>query len=95
LAAAVASLSNTKNVDRLTSESSSSPRVTVEGRAVCFDDVSGAGVAADAPPTIAKDMPAAPHTGKAIFGRFFGACFVRAMDRVSVPVSNFQRVSLR
>jgi hypothetical protein len=36
--------------------------------------------AADAPPAIAKDMPAAPHAGKAVLRRFcFAACFARAI----------------
>jgi hypothetical protein len=42
--------------------------------------------AADAPPAIAKDMPAAPHAGKAVLRRFcFEACFARAI--VGPPVS--------
>jgi hypothetical protein len=76
-----ASLSKTKNVDRLTSESSSSPSVTTDGRALCFDAVSAVGATpADAPPAMARDMPAAPQTGKAIFGPFrFETCFARAI----------------
>jgi hypothetical protein len=76
-----ASLSKTKNVDRLTSESSSSPSVTTDGRALCCDEVSAVGATpADAPPAIAKDMPAAPHAGKVIFRPFrFDACFARAI----------------
>jgi hypothetical protein len=36
--------------------------------------------AADAPPAIAKDMPAAPHAGNAVLRRFcFEACFARAI----------------
>ncbi len=68
------------------SESSSSPSVMTGGSAVPCDDpfVVGA-TAADAPPAIAKDIPAAPHAGKAIFGRFrFDACFARAI--VELPV---------
>jgi hypothetical protein len=37
--------------------------------------------AADAPPAIAKDIPAAPHAGKAVFRRFrFEVCFARAIS---------------
>jgi hypothetical protein len=36
---------------------------------------------ADAPPPIAKDIPAAPNAGKAIFRRFrFEPCFARAIE---------------
>jgi hypothetical protein len=63
------------------SESSSSPRVITGGSIVrCDGEFAVGAVAADAPPAIAKDIPAAPHTGKAIFGRFrFEACFARAI----------------
>jgi hypothetical protein len=46
----------------------------------CDDPFVVGATAADAPPAIAKVIPAAPHTGKAIFGRFrFEACFARAI----------------
>lgn len=79
-AAAELSRSKTKNFDRLTSESSSSPRV-MTGSIRCDDPFSaGATPVADAPPTIAKDIPAAPHTGKAFFECFlFETGFARAM----------------
>jgi hypothetical protein len=81
----------TKNVERLMSESSSSPSVTAEGSAVPFDVVSAVGATpADALPAIAKDIPAAPHTGKAIFERFrFGACFARAIVEPPVPANSW------
>jgi len=61
------------------SESSSSPNV-LTGTACCGDVFAPSTSAADAPPAIAKDMPAAPHTGKACLERFrFEACFGRAM----------------
>jgi hypothetical protein len=41
--------------------------------------VAGA-TAAEAPVAIARDIPAAPHTGKALLKRFcFETCFVRAI----------------
>lgn len=78
--AAELSRSKTKNFDRLTSESSSSPRVITGS--VCRDDAFSAGATpvADAPPAIAKDIPAAPQTGKAFLECFrFETGFVRAM----------------
>ena len=53
----------------------------MEGNAVRLADVSAAGATpADAPPAIAKDIPAAPQAGKAIFRRFrFATCFARAI----------------
>jgi hypothetical protein len=79
----VLSRSKTKNFDRLTSESSSSPRV-ITGSARCDDPVSAGTTPADAPLAIARDIPAAPHTGKAfIEGLLFEACFVRAMAEPS------------
>jgi hypothetical protein len=81
------SLSKTKNVDRLTSESSSSPSVISCVGAVFCNGKSAAGVpvAADAPPAI-DNNPAAPKTGTAFERRFrFRACF--ACDMVSPPIS--------
>src|SRR5262245_23563439 len=76
---AVASRSYTKNLERVTSESSSSPRV-ITGRVCCGEVFSPLTIAADAPPVIAKDMPAAPHTGNAGLERFrFEVCFTRAI----------------
>jgi len=44
--------------------------------------------AADAPLAIAKDTPAAPHTGRDILERFrFEACFARAMAEPPISVS--------
>jgi hypothetical protein len=47
-----------------------------------FEKTSAAGgVAADAPPAIAKDIPAAPHTGNVVPRRFrFEAGFARAIQ---------------
>jgi hypothetical protein len=43
-------------------------------------------VAADAPPAIVKDIPAAPNTGKAIRRRFcFVARFARAIAKPPIP----------
>src|SRR4051794_20331484 len=82
---AVASRSYTKNFERVTSESSSSPRV-ITGRVFCGAVVAPSTTAADALPAIAKDMPAAPHTGNAGPERFrFEACFVRAMAELPCP----------
>jgi hypothetical protein len=51
----------------------------------CDGAFSVGATAADAPPAIAKDAPAAPHIGKAVLGRFrFESCFVRAI--VEPPV---------
>jgi hypothetical protein len=71
------------------SESSSSPSVTAEGSALPFDAASAVGATpADAPPAIAKDIPAAPHTGKVALERLrFEACFARAMVESPVPAS--------
>jgi hypothetical protein len=96
----VLSLSKTKNVDRLMSASSSSPRVTTDGSAVRCDGAFAVGATpAEAPPAIAKDMPAAPHTGKAIFGRLcFEVCFARAIvvpptSASKYPVANVVMVA--
>src|SRR6266849_1797843 len=44
--------------------------------------------AADAPPAIAKDTPAAPNTGMAVFRRFrFEACFACAIAEPPMPTS--------
>jgi hypothetical protein len=63
------------------SEISSSSRVTSgAGAAVCDDAFVVGAIAADAPPAIAKDIPAAPQTGKAFCRRFrFEVCFARAI----------------
>jgi hypothetical protein len=91
--AAVFSLSKTKNVDRLTSESSSSARVMTEGSAVCCDGAFAVGaIAADPSPAIVNETPAAANTGKAILERFrFEACFARATAKPPVPVSKYSR----
>src|SRR5436190_6497973 len=82
---AVASRSYTKNLERVTSESSSSPRV-ITGRVFCGAVFAPSTTAADALPAIAKDMPAAPHIGNAGPERFrFEACFVRAMADLPCP----------
>ena len=48
--------------------------------------------AADAPPAIAKDIPAAPHIGKAGLERFrFEACFARAMVGLPYSLKTTQR----
>jgi hypothetical protein len=64
-------LSKTKNVDKLTSEISSSPSVmTPRGVGLC-DGISATDPTADAPPpAIAKDTPAIPNTGAALLRRF-------------------------
>jgi hypothetical protein len=47
--------------------------------------MSVAGAFADAPPIIAKDTPAAAHTGKAVFERFrLNPCFAFAIAETSV-----------
>ena len=49
----------------------------------CDGAFSVGATAADAPPAIAKDTPAAPHTGKAVLERFrLEACFARAMPNL-------------
>jgi hypothetical protein len=82
-------LSNTKNVDRLTSETSDSPSVVIGVSVGRCDGTSAVGAtAADAPPAIASDIPAAPQAGKATFERFrFAGCLARAIKRV-LPASN-------
>jgi hypothetical protein len=91
----VLSRSKTKNFDRLTSESSSSPRV-ITGSVRCDDPLSAGATAADALPAIAKDIPAAPHTGKAFLERFFfEACFARAIFEPPLPASKMLNGSLR
>ena len=92
---AMLSRSKTKNFDRMMSESSSSPRV-ITGSVGCDDPFcSGATPVADAPPAIAKDIPAAPHTGRALLERFrFETCFARAMAEPPVSVSNSTDVTL-
>jgi hypothetical protein len=87
----VFSLSKIKNVDKLTSESSSSRRLMTGGDAVPCDDAFGVGsTAADALPAIAKDTPAAPHTGKAVLERFrLEVCFMRAMAEPRVCVNKY------
>ena len=53
------------------SEISSSPSVVTEGSDVPRDDGSAVGAtAADVLPAIAREIPAAPHAGKAILRRF-------------------------
>jgi len=75
---AVASRSYRKNLERVTSESSSSPSVTTGSRA-CEGAFSPRTTAADAPLAIAKDIPAAPHIGKAFERLRLEACLARAM----------------
>src|SRR3954470_14507158 len=76
---AVASRSYRKNLERVTSESSSSPSVTTGSRA-CEGAFSPGTTAADVPLAIAKDIPAAPHTGKTFLDRLrLEACFARAI----------------
>jgi hypothetical protein len=54
------------------------------GAFVCDDPFVVGAIAADAPPTIAKDTPAAPKTGKALSERFrFETSFARAIVRPS------------
>jgi hypothetical protein len=91
---AVRSRSKTKNFDRLTSDSSSSPRV-ITGSICCDDPFSaGATPVADAPPTIANDIPAAPHAGKAFLECFrFETGFVRAMGNLHIGRPSAQQVS--
>jgi hypothetical protein len=75
----VASRSYTKNLERVMSESSSSPSVTTGSRA-CEGAFSPGTTAADVPLAIAKDIPAAPHTGKTFLDRLrLEACFARAI----------------
>lgn len=92
---AMLSRSKTKNFDRMTSESSSSPRV-ITGSVRCEDPFSaGATPVADAPPTIARDIPAAPHTGRAFReGFLFETCFARAMAEPPVLVCKSTDVTL-
>jgi hypothetical protein len=78
-------------LDRTTSESSSSPRVTA-GSWRCGDAFSSGTTAADAALAIAKDIPAAPHIGKVFLERFrFEACFARAM--ADLPVCENDRLT--
>ena len=67
----------------------------VTGGAVRGDGAVAVGVvAADAPPAIAKDIPAAPQTGKVIVGCFrFEAFFVRAMVEPPVGLADARWVS--
>jgi hypothetical protein len=52
--------------------------------AVSCDGTSAVATAAEAPPVIAKDIPAAPNTGKVVLRPFrFEACFRRAMAEPS------------
>jgi hypothetical protein len=52
----------------------------ITGSVCCGAVFSPFTTAADAPPAIARDIPAAPHTGKACLERFrFEASFARAM----------------
>jgi hypothetical protein len=54
--------------------------MTEGGTMPCDGAFAVGATAADAPPAIAKDIPAAPHAGKAVFRRFcFEACFARAI----------------
>ena len=75
------------------SESSSSPRV-MTGGAFCGAVFWPSMTAADALPAIAKDIPAAPHTGNAGIERFrFEVCFARAMLELQF-VRNSPRLTL-
>jgi hypothetical protein len=86
----VVSLSKTWNVNKLTSEiSSSSSVISCCGAAVAGDGISVAArpVAADAPPDRASDNPAAPITGNAILRVFgFGVRFARAIVEPSYTI---------
>jgi len=67
----------------MTSDSSSSPSV-MTGRFCSGAVFSPLTIAADAPLVIARDIPAAPHTGNAGLERFrFEACFARAIGNLS------------
>jgi hypothetical protein len=61
----------------------------ITGSVCCGDVFSPFTTAADAPPAIAKDIPAAPHTGNAGFERFrFEVCFARAMVGLLYSLKN-------
>jgi len=72
------------------SESSSSPSANTGG-AGGADPFSFGTTAADAPPAIAKVIPAAPHAGKDFIEPFrFGACFfARAIIESPVPAGKW------
>jgi hypothetical protein len=54
------------------------------GSVFCGVACSPSRTAADAPPAIARDMPAAPHTGNVDLERFrIEACFARAIGHLS------------
>jgi hypothetical protein len=79
----------------MTSESSSSPRVITGS---IFSDVvfSPLTTAADALPAIAKDMPAAPHTGNAgLESLRLEACFARAIGKPLISGEKPDDVSVR
>jgi hypothetical protein len=53
------------------------------------------GAVAEAPPTTAKETPAAPNTGKLVFARFrLEGCFACAMVEVSLSRFNRKRENL-
>ena len=83
------SWSKTKNVPKLTSETSSSLRLICGLGTLFPNDPSGVGPRAPvayAPPASAIDAPTAPATGKAFFRCFrFGFCFVWGMSRPPMP----------
>jgi hypothetical protein len=56
----------------------------------CEGEFAVGATAANAPSAIAKDTPAATHTGKAVLDRFrFEACFARAIVGPPVPASKY------
>jgi hypothetical protein len=58
----------------------------ITGGVFCGAVFSPSTTAADALPAIAKDMPAAPHTGNSGLERFrFEVCFARAMVNLPDP----------
>jgi hypothetical protein len=58
---------------------------------VSCDDTFAVGAIADAPPVIAKDIPAAPSNGRAIRRRFrFDIRFVRAIVEPSYTYEQIQ-----
>jgi len=71
-------------VARLTSETSDSLSVVIGVNVGLCDGTFAVGAtAAEAPPAIASDIPAAPHAGKATFERFrFAGCLARAINAV-------------
>lgn len=77
------SRSNTWNVPRLTSEISSSSRMMRECGSLRGGVTSAVDAAAEEPPTIASDAPAAPNNGRVRREFFFEAGFARAIAESS------------